>query len=140
MPAAGRGEYRLATGPVMGFIHPDSDNYPDGRGEPAQASSHPASSAPTDNPASCPADTGRLCPPGQVRDVTGHGEELEQTMAVQQPGRGLRQPRARIRARPRSADGSGLDRRTPRHAQPLRIGQKAQGLNAYERTSHMVDM
>lgn len=46
-------------------------------------------------------------------------------MSVQQPGRGLRQPRATIRARPRSADGSGLDRRTPHHAHPLRIGQKA---------------
>ncbi len=33
MPAAGRSEYRLATGPVMGFIHPHSDNYPDSGGE-----------------------------------------------------------------------------------------------------------
>jgi hypothetical protein len=33
MPTAGRSEYRLATGPVTGFIHTDSDNYPDGGGE-----------------------------------------------------------------------------------------------------------
>jgi hypothetical protein len=67
MPAAGRSEYRLATGPVTGSIHPDSDNYPDGHGELEQRAHR--------QPGVRPADTGRRCPPGQVRDVTDHGEK-----------------------------------------------------------------
>ena len=59
MPAAGRSEYRLATRPVMGFIHPYSDNDPDSGGELEQRA--------PDNPASCP--------PGQLRDVTDHDDK-----------------------------------------------------------------
>lgn len=69
MPAAGRSGYRLATGPVMGFIHPHSDNYPDGGGGLEQRA-HQTTRRPA-----------RQTPAARARqarcDVADHGEKAE---------------------------------------------------------------
>ena len=68
MPAAGRSEYRLATGPVMGFAHPHSDNYPDGGGKLEQRAPR--------QPGVLPADTGARARRARC-DVAEHGEKAE---------------------------------------------------------------